>query len=220
MKDKVRRKRKTSHCLIQCLLFSLFISHAGAEEPETLDKKEQDVLLTIARDTLTLYLNKKTVPAIENYTLSKIVKRTSGVFVTLKEKKTEKLRGCIGYITGIKPLVEAVIDCTIQASTRDRRFTPMKKGEDETVYIEISALTTPRKISSINDIEVGKHGLILSEGFKSGVLLPQVPLEWGWSRDDFLKAICRKAGLPDRAWERGATLYGFTAQVFGEYRKD
>jgi AmmeMemoRadiSam system protein A len=130
------------------------------------------------------------------------------------------LRGCIGYITGIKPLIEAVIDCTIQAATRDRRFIPMKKGENEGVHIEISALTPPKKISNINDIIVGKHGLILSEGFKSGVLLPQVPLEWGWNRDDFLKAICRKAGLPDRAWERGATLYGFSAQVFGEKRKD
>ena len=82
--------------------------------------------------------------------------------------------------------------------------------------IEISVLTPPQKIDTIKTIEIGKHGLIISKGMHRGVLLPQVPVEWGWNRDDFLNAVCQKAGLPDGAWKEGAELYVFTAQVFKE----
>jgi uncharacterized protein len=87
------------------------------------------------------------------------------------------------------------------------------------VQIEISVLTPPEKIANINKIEIGKHGLIISQGLHRGVLLPQVPVEWGWNRADFLKAICQKAGLAEGAWKEGAELYVFTAQVFREQER-
>jgi uncharacterized protein (TIGR00296 family) len=95
----------------------------------------------------------------------------------------------------------------------------MKRGEDNTVHIEISVLTSPRMIHDINEIKVGKHGLIISNGYKNGILLPQVPMEWGWNRDDFLKAICKKADLPEDAWKKDSELFVFTTQVFGENEK-
>ncbi len=199
-------------------IFLLFMAAFCAWPGETgsLNKNEKTTLLRIAKDTLVLYLNKQTVPSLESYSITANLKKRSGVFVTLEEKVSGNLRGCMGYIRGFKPLAEAVIDCTIQAATRDRRFLPMKQGEDQTVTIKISVLTPPRTISAVDEIKIGKHGLIISRGFKTGVLLPQVPVEQGWSRDDFLKAICRKAGLPDMAWKKGAALQVFSAQVFGD----
>jgi AmmeMemoRadiSam system protein A len=183
---------------------------------ELLNKKEQQVLIKIARDTLNLNLNKRLMPELAQYPLTANVRKQCGVFVTLKNKKDGELRGCIGYIYGVKPLCESVRDCTVEAATHDMRFTPMQKGEDQSVTIEISVLSPPAQIYSIDRIEVGTHGLIISKGMHRGVLLPQVPTEWGWNRDDYLKAICRKAGLPDDGWRDGADLYTFTAQVFKE----
>jgi hypothetical protein len=196
------------------LLFFLCSSPSLCDEQ--LNKKEQQVLIKIARDTLSLYLNKRLLPEFAKYPLTPSLKKQCGVFVTLKNKKDGELRGCIGYIYGVKPLCEAVRDCTIEAATRDLRFAPLLSGEDQLVALEISVLSQPRKIGTINSIEVGKHGLIISKGMYKGVLLPQVPLEWGWNLDDFLKAICRKAGLPDEGWKEGAELYTFTAQIFKE----
>jgi AmmeMemoRadiSam system protein A len=201
---------------INILFALLYNQYAWSEEIKTYNKQEQEIFLKIARDTLKLYLNKKMIILLKDYPLTPNMQKKSGVFVTLREKATGNLRGCIGYIIGKKPLPEAVIDCTIQASTRDNRFQPMGKDEVQKVYIEISVLTPPQKINDIDDITVGKHGLIIAKGFHTGILLPQVPVEWGWDRDEFLKAICRKAGLPDKSWEVGAELYTFTAQVFGE----
>ena len=136
-----------------------------------------------------------------------------------EEKKNGELRGCIGYIYGAKALREAVRDCTVEAATRDQRFASLQSGEEQAVNIEISVLTPPQKIDTIKAIEIGKHGLIISKGMHRGVLLPQVPVEWGWNRADFLNAVCQKAGLPDGAWKEGAELYVFTAQVFKEQAK-
>jgi len=187
-----------------------------AETEVFLNKEEQQILMHIARDTLSLYVNKQTLPNLDRYPVTPRLQKQCGVFVTLKHKKNKELRGCIGFIAGIKPLREAVRDCTVESATRDARFPAIHAGEDETVTIEISVLTSPEKISSINQIQVGKHGLIIKKGMHHGVLLPQVPVEWGWNRDEFLKAICQKAGLPEDAWKQGAELYIFTAQVFKE----
>ncbi len=202
------------YSFILCLL--LLSASSAARCDELLNKNEQQILIKIARDTLNLYLNKHLLPSLADYPLTPQVKKPCGVFVTLKNKKDGELRGCIGYIYGVKPLCESVRDCAVDAATHDARFTPMQKGEDQLVSIDISVLTPPSKINTINSIEVGKHGLIISKGMNRGVLLPQVPIEWGWNRDDFLKAICHKAGLPDDAWKEGAELYTFTAQVFKE----
>ena len=196
------------------LFFTASCPFAQAEE--FLTEKEQQVLITIARDTLQRYLDKRQVPALSAYPAPAALQKECGVFVTLKNKQNGELRGCIGYIDGVKPLREAVRDCTVEAATRDQRFAPLQTGEDQTVQIEISVLTPPEKIATIKSIIIGKHGLIISKGRHRGVLLPQVPVEWGWNRADFLNAICQKAGLPEGAWKEGAELYIFTAQVFRE----
>jgi AmmeMemoRadiSam system protein A len=203
--------------LIAIFAILVFIASCPfAQAEEFLTEKEQQVLITIARDTLQRYLDKRQVPALSAYPAPAALQKECGVFVTLKNKHNSELRGCIGYIDGVKPLREAVRDCTVEAATRDQRFAPLQTGEDQTVQIEISVLTPPEKIATIKSITIGKHGLIISKGRHRGVLLPQVPVEWGWSRADFLNAICQKAGLPEGAWKEGAELYIFTAQVFRE----
>jgi AmmeMemoRadiSam system protein A len=202
--------------LVPVFLFLIVSLPAPSWSEEFLNKNEKQVLLKIARATLALYLNQRVLPQLSAYPATPNLQKECGVFVTLKNKKNKELRGCIGYLSGVKPLREAVRDCTVESATRDQRFTPMQQGEDQTVTIEISVLTPPQKISSIKQIEIGKHGLIISKGLRRGLLLPQVPVEWGWNRDDFLKAICQKAGLPEDAWKEGADLYIFTAQVFRE----
>ncbi len=210
---------KTYPSLYAALIFIAILLSAfrgWSQEIQICSQEEKKLLLRIVRNTLTLYLNKQVIPLLHDYPLTPELQKPYGVFVTLKEKNTGSLRGCIGYIIGKKPLAEAVIDCTIQAATRDRRFKPMQAGDDRTVFAEVSVLTPPQRISAIDEILVGRHGLIISKGYRSGVLLPQVPIEWGWDRDEFLKALCKKAGLPDRSWEDGADIYFFSAQVFGE----
>jgi len=208
---------KLKRLLFVPVFFFLIISlPAPSWSEEFLKKNEEQVLVKIARDSLGLYLNQRLLPELSAYPATPNLQKECGVFVTLKNKKNKELRGCIGYLAGVKPLREAVRDCTVESATRDQRFPPMQPGEDQTVSIEISVLTPPQKIDSIKQIEIGKHGLIISKGLRRGVLLPQVPVEWGWNREDFLKAICQKAGLSEDAWKQGADLYIFTAQVFKE----
>ena len=216
-KGYTMRAYKLKRFLLVPVFFFLIVSlPAPSWSDEFLKKNEKQVLVKIARDTLALYLNRRVLPQLSAYPATPNLQKECGVFVTLKNKKDKELRGCIGYLSGVKPLRESVRDCTVEAATRDQRFPPMQAGEDQTVTIEISVLTPPQKIGSITQIEIGKHGLIISKGMRRGVLLPQVPVEWGWNRDDFLKAICQKAGLPEDAWKEGADLYIFTAQVFAE----
>ena len=216
-KGYTMRAYKLKRFLLVPVFFFLIVSlPAPSWSDEFLNKTEKQVLVKIARDTLALYLNRRVLPQLSAYPATPNLQKECGVFVTLKNKKDKELRGCIGYLSGVKPLRESVRDCTVEAATRDQRFPPMQAGEDQTVTIEISVLTPPQKIGSITQIEIGKHGLIISKGMRRGVLLPQVPVEWGWNRDDFLKAICQKAGLPEDAWKEGADLYIFTAQVFAE----
>ncbi len=211
------RTYKLKRLLFAPVFFFLIISlPAPSWSEEFLKKNEEQVLVKIARDSLGLYLNQRLLPELSAYPATPNLQKECGVFVTLKNKKNKELRGCIGYLSGVKPLREAVRDCTVESATRDQRFPPMQPGEDQTVSIEISVLTPPQKIDSIKQIEIGKHGLIISKGLRRGVLLPQVPVEWGWNREDFLKAICQKAGLSEDAWKQGADLYIFTAQVFRE----
>lgn len=211
--------KKSAICilLVACVMGNA--SRAWPEEKKLLTPLEEQLLLKLSRETLALYLHKQQISDLKAYALTPPLQKLCGVFVTLKEIKNNELRGCIGFIEGVKPLAEAVIECTVYAATRDSRFPPMQKGEDTAVSIEISVLSSPRRITSINDIKVGEHGLILSRGIKKGVLLPQVPLEQHWNREEFLKAICKKADLPERAWDQGAELSVFSAQVFGENHK-
>lgn len=186
--------------------------YADANNP-SLSKKEQDLLLMIARKTLDEYITKGSIPKF-NIKEGRLLEKR-GAFVTLK--KNNELRGCIGYIVPVEPLYKAVIDMTVSSSTKDPRFIPVSGSELKDIKIEISALTPLVLISNPNQIEVGKHGLYITKGNHSGLLLPQVATEYKWNRDEFLNQTCLKANLPKNAWkEKGTKIYTFTAQVFSE----
>ena len=136
-----------------------------------------------------------------------------GAFVTLH--KHGRLRGCVGFIEALTPLYQTVRDCAVAAALRDPRFEPVRPHELAELRLEISVLSPLVDILP-EEIDVGRHGLLISEGAWRGLLLPEVALECNWDREQFLRATCEKAGLPAEAWRRGARIQAFTAQVFGE----
>ena len=148
-----------------------------------------------------------------------------GVFVTLNkvEGASHSLRGCIGFPYPVKPLVEAVVDSAQSAALRDPRFPPVSLGEMDSVVVEVSVLTPPEKIVVEEPLEypgmidVGRDGLIVSRGSNQGLLLPQVPVEWGWEAEEFLTQTCLKAWLPPDAWLLpGTEVSKFQAIIFSE----
>lgn len=179
----------------------------------TLTDSQKKDLLQQARHTIEKGLNieKTAPPALED----SVYDEKCGVFVTLHADGL--LRGCIGYVEGVKPLKEAVVDMAHSAAFKDPRFPSLTEDEYDDIDIEISVLTPPEVITDINSIEVGTHGLIISRGYHSGLLLPQVPVEQNWDRRLFLEGTCYKAGLPHDAWQDERTeIKGFTALVFSE----
>lgn len=113
-------------------------------------------------------------------------------------------------------LYRVVQEMAVSAATSDPRFPPLTAEELSQIRIEISILSPLRRITDPQQIEVGTHGLMIFKDGRQGVLLPQVPVEQGWNREQFLQGLCQKAGLPASCWREGATLYAFTASVFGE----
>lgn len=139
----------------------------------------------------------------------------AGAFVTLR--RFGELRGCIGQIEPREPLAATVAHCAIAAAVRDPRFPPLTAPElDAATDIEISVLTPMERVASVDEIEIGRDGLLVQQRSHSGLLLPQVATEWGWDRDTFLAHACRKAGLPADAWKHGAEIFRFQAEIFGE----
>lgn len=126
------------------------------------------------------------------------------------------LRGCIGTFRSAEPLYWVVEKMAVAAALYDPRFPPVPAEELAAIDIEISALTPLRVIDDPSIIEVGVHGLYITQDDQGGVLLPQVATEWGWDREEFLTQTCHKAGLPANAWRKGATIEVFEAEVFGE----
>lgn len=179
----------------------------------SLSDDDKKMLLKIARTTLESRLSGKKDPAFQVQSKSLLEKR--GVFVTLK--KHGELRGCIGRLVADTPVYEAVSQMAIEAALHDPRFSPVDKKELQNLEIEISVLTPFEPVGALDEIEVGTHGLLIRKGFSSGLLLPQVPAEYGWDRKTFLEHTCLKAGLPAGAYqEKEAQLYKFSAIVFGE----
>jgi AmmeMemoRadiSam system protein B/AmmeMemoRadiSam system protein A len=189
---------------------------SSEQEFGSLSKEEEETLIRLARHTLKIFLAKGKKPKdLSGFAITENLKRDLGVFVTLKKK--DRLRGCIGYLKGIMPLYQAVIDNTISAASRDPRFPPVTPSEEAKLHIEISVLSPLRRVTDVEDIVVGRDGLIISRGLQKGTLLPQVPVEQGWDRIQFLEQACRKAGLPENAYEDSDTIIErYTAQVFGE----
>lgn len=142
--------------------------------------------------------------------------RPSGAFVTLRRRADHELRGCVGYVEARYPLHEAVARAAAAAATEDSRFAAVSPGELASLVLDISVLGPPAPIEPA-DVEVGRHGLIVERGGRRGLLLPQVPLEWGWDAATFVGQTCRKAGLQPDAWrDRETKLLAFEAEVFGE----
>jgi hypothetical protein len=146
---------------------------------------------------------------------SPIMREPRGAFVTLK--KAGQLRGCIGYIEAVKPLAATIEEMAKAAAFSDWRFNPVRTEEIADIEIEISVLSRLSEVRDPSTVVVGTHGLIVSRGSNRGVLLPQVPTEWGWDREMFLAQTCAKAGLQANAWkEKGTKIESFTADVFSE----
>lgn len=179
-----------------------------------LTNEEKKILLSAARDSIESVYRKKTINEPE-YEKHPVLKSHAGAFVTLTE--FESLRGCIGYIIGDQPVFKTVCQAAIQASQYDPRFQALREEELDNIEIEISILSEPFPLNSYDEIELGKHGLILEERGRRGLLLPQVPVEHKMNRDEYLDSICQKAGFHKSLWrEKQLKLMGFTATVFNE----
>jgi hypothetical protein len=192
--------------------------------PFQLSIEEGKFLIELARNAVKEYLKtRKSISAPEN-TPKKLLEKC-GVFVTINSLKhgEKELRGCIGYPYPTNPLVEAVIDAAINSATQDPRFYPLSLRELDEVVFEISVLTPPEAVKTekpeeyLAKIKVGEDGLIVEKGMFKGLLLPQVPVEWGWCEEEFLCQCCIKAGLPPDSWlTKGVKIYKFSAIIFEE----
>jgi AmmeMemoRadiSam system protein A len=127
----------------------------------------------------------------------------------------QKLRGCVGYAFPIAPLYRTIIETARGAAFEDTRFLPVTLVEAHELEVSLSILSALKSVRP-QEVEIGTHGLLISQHGRRGLLLPQVPLEHGWDRNTFLEETCRKAGLPLDAWRSGAEIEVFSAEIFGD----
>ncbi|MBO8144559.1 MAG: AmmeMemoRadiSam system protein A [Thermodesulfobacterium sp.] len=178
-----------------------------------LTKEEKTYSLKLARKTLQNYFSGKTEKIVPPKEYKNLWEKR-GVFVTLL--KEDNLRGCIGVLEPLYPLYEGIQKMALSSAFEDPRFTPLTPKELPLIEIEISVLS-PLKPGTVEEVEVGKHGVYLVKGYHRGVLLPQVPVEYGWDKKTFLEHVCLKAGLPPECYKDPNTkIYLFTAEVFKE----
>ncbi|MGB2599455.1 MAG: AmmeMemoRadiSam system protein B [Candidatus Omnitrophota bacterium] len=181
------------------------------------NREQKDKLLKMARDTITHYLRTGERLEVES---DEAFMDQMGAFVTLH--KEGQLRGCIGHIVGSQPFYLTVRDMAIASATEDPRFPPVRLEELDEIDLEISALSPLKKVDDYNEIEIPGHGVMVRQGARGGVYLPQVATETGWDRDEFMNSLCaQKAGIPMDAWKTGeCDIYVFTAEVFGEKERE
>jgi AmmeMemoRadiSam system protein A len=175
------------------------------------NKEQKKELLFLARKSILARFNKEAVlyPDDDDFQVQR------GVFITLHKKG--ELRGCIGYIKGFKDLVPSIIEMAKAAAFEDPRFPSVKAGEMQSITIEISVLSEMEIVHEANEVQIGRDGLFLDHPFGSGLLLPQVPVEWHWNLSTFLNQICYKAGLVAESWkDEKAKLYRFSAEIFSD----
>lgn len=181
---------------------------------ELLNIQEQIKILKLARNTIAAKLCIP-LPYPDIDLQESVFKEKFGAFVTLH--KNGSLRGCIGYIIGVKEITETIIDMAEASAFDDPRFASLKKEEFEKIDIEVSILSPIVKVENISEIVIGRDGLIIKKGYRSGLLLPQVAPEQRWNLEQFLMNTSMKAGLPPDAWkDKDAVIEKFSAQVFGE----
>ena len=177
-----------------------------------LTDEEKQILLKVARKTLESYLVDGSMP---DFDVTDNLRKFGAAFVTLE--KRGKLRGCIGHTTAVEPLYKTVSTCAVQAAVSDSRFPPVNRAELDELHIEISVLSPMQKVESLDEIKVGRDGLMIFKGRNRGLLLPQVATDYAWDRTTFLEQTCRKAGLPAEAYRSPETvIYKFQAVIFSE----
>ena len=188
-----------------------------------LTEEEGGFLVGLARTSIEAALGSSEKVTLDG--VSEKLRIPCGVFVTLNkvEGSSHSLRGCIGFPYPVKPLADAVAEVAISAALRDPRFSPVSKAEMDSIVIEVSVLTPPELLSVEKPdqypslIEIGRDGLIVARGQNRGLLLPQVPVEWGWDAEEFLTQCCLKARLQPDAWLLpGTEISRFRAIIFSE----
>ncbi|MBI2620299.1 MAG: AmmeMemoRadiSam system protein A [Ignavibacteriales bacterium] len=179
--------------------------HLGDDEKRT--------LLRLAREHIESVLQKLPPPFPSS--ISAALQEPTGVFVTLR--KEGDLRGCIGYVEARVPLIQAVSEVALKTAFEDPRFAPVGRQEMNDIEIEISVLSLLTEVKDFQEIEVGRHGLVIESGFARGLLLPHVATEHLWDREQFLTHTALKAGLPADSWKTGqARVFSFTTVTFSE----
>jgi AmmeMemoRadiSam system protein A len=173
-------------------------------------EEEQRQILALARQVLEARVRGERVPPGPE---TGVFGLPRGAFVSIHRGDT--LRGCLGRLEP-EPLGDTIAHLAAVVADADPRFEPVRPDELIDIHLEISVLTPERAVGTIDEIEVGRHGLIVERGFRRGLLLPQVAVEHRWDRQTFLEHTCLKAGLPRDAWQHGATILVFEAEVFGE----
>lgn len=184
------------------------------EDEFSLSEKDMQDLLNVARTTIDQYVQDKTIPDIDQSAYSETLLTHAGAFVTIHKK--DKLRGCIGRFNPDVPLYRVVQDMAVSAATKDYRFPPVEADELGKIDIEISVLTPLKKINSIDEIELGRHGIYIKQGYNSGTFLPQVAESTGWNLEEFLGHCARdKARIGWDGWKT-AEIFTYEAIIFDE----
>jgi len=181
-------------------------------ETTTFTEEQKRALLTLARKSIHQLLISDTAPLARDF--DPVLEEKKGAFVTLTENGN--LRGCIGHMAEDLPLCQAVGLCALQSAFADRRFNPVQLDEMKDIDIEISVLTPYHQVNGIDDIVIGRDGILMKKGGHSAVYLPQVAVEQGWDLEETLDHLCRKAGLSAGDWKKGATFYTFQSIIFSE----
>jgi uncharacterized protein (TIGR00296 family) len=189
-------------------------------------KEEAEFLVELARKAVEERLiNGKIINSPKD--VSNNLKEPRGIFVTINsfQDGAKTLRGCIGFPFPTYPLIQAVIEAAVESSIRDPRFRPLSISELENVIFEISILTPPLLISVnspkeyLSKIKIGEDGLIVESGLSKGLLLPQVPIEWGWNTEEFLCQCCLKAGVTPDCWLlKGTKIFKFSSIIAKELK--
>jgi len=172
--------------------------------------EERTILLRLAHESILSALDEREIPLDPP---SAHLAELRGAFTSLYLRG--ELRGCVGYVLPVSSVYRAVAETARAAAFEDTRFCPVTREEASDLQIELSILSAPQPIAA-DAVEIGRHGLLISMAGRRGLLLPQVPVEHHWDRVTFLEQTCRKAGLPLDAWQKGAKIEAFTAEVFGE----
>jgi AmmeMemoRadiSam system protein A len=183
---------------------------SGSMEGPEFSAAERSLLLNLAHESIASAIEHRTVSLTPP---SSHLAEARGVFTTLYSRG--ELRGCVGLALAVSPLYRAVAETAQAAAFEDTRFSPLRSEELGDIEVSLSILS-PLKTIQPEQIEIGRHGLVISLGSRRGLLLPQVPVERGWDREKFLEQTCVKAGLPANAWSSGAMIEAFTAEVFGD----